>query len=298
MTNGPFELAEWQINSHVRVEKSDTYWDADSVRLNAIMYYPTENLVTEDRMFRDGQLHYTNEIVLDRIPVYQAENPEIVRIEPWLGSYFYMFNTTKPPFDDVRVRKAFAMAIDRQLIVESVMQGIVEPSYALVPPDTLGYYPPSTFDYDPEAARALLAEAGYPNGEGFPGADLLYNTHESHRRLAVAIQQMLQRELGVSISLLNQEWKVYLENQDNFNYDMSRRGWIGDYVDPNTFLDMYVTDGGNNKTGFSDPRYDEIILQEAPNTLDRDKRYALYQEAERILIDAMPILPIYTYSTK
>lgn len=298
VTNGPFELAEWQINSHVLVEKSDSYWDADSVRLNAIMYYPTENLVTEDRMFRDGQLHYTNEIVLDRIPVYRAENPEVVRIEPWLGSYFYMFNTTKPPFDDVRVRKAFAMAIDRQLITESVMQGIVQPSYALVPPDTLGYYPPSTFDYDPEAARALLAEAGYPNGEGFPGADLLYNTHESHRRLAVAIQQMLQRELGVSISLLNQEWKVYLENQDNFNYDMSRRGWIGDYVDPNTFLDMYVTDGGNNKTGFSDPRYDEIILQEAPNTLDRDKRYALYQEAERILIDAMPILPIYTYSTK
>jgi len=298
VSNGAFELAEWQINSHVRVEKSDTYWDADSVRLNAIVYYPTENLVTEERMFRDGQLHTTNEIVLDKIPVYLEENPEVVRIDPWLGSYFYMFNTTRPPFDDVRVRKALAMTVDRDAIAESIMQGIVEPAYALVPPDTLGYYPPETFSYDPEQARALMAAAGYPGGEGFPQFDLLYNTQESHRRLAVAIQQMWQRELGISVSLLNQEWKVYLDNQDNMNYDLSRRGWIGDYVDPNTFLDMYITDGGNNKTGFSNARYDEIILNEAPNTLDRDKRYELYREAERILLEAMPILPVYTYSTK
>jgi len=198
----------------------------------------------------------------------------------------------------VRVRKALAMTVDRDAIAESIMQGIVEPAYALVPPDTLGYYPPETFSYDPEQARALMAAAGYPGGEGFPQFDLLYNTQESHRRLAVAIQQMWQRELGISVSLLNQEWKVYLDNQDNMNYDLSRRGWIGDYVDPNTFLDMYITDGGNNKTGFSNARYDEIILNEAPNTLDRDKRYELYREAERILLEAMPILPVYTYSTK
>lgn len=298
VTNGAFELTEWEINSHVRVEKSDQYWNAENTRLNAIVFYPTENLVTEERMFRDGQLHYTNEMVLDKIPVYREENPEVVRIVPWLGSYFYMFNTTRPPFDDERVRKAIAMAVDRQLLVDSVMQGIVEPSYALVPPDTLGYFPPKTFGYDPDAARALLAEAGYPDGEGFPQADLLYNTSESHRRLAVAIQQMLRQELGINIQLVNQEWKVYLENQDNFNYDMSRRGWIGDYVDPNTFLDMYITDGGNNKTGFSDPRYDEIIMELAPNALDREERYELYREAETILMNAMPILPVYTYSTK
>ncbi len=296
--NGPFRLTEWQINSHVRVEKAETYWDADTVQLNAVVFYPTENLVTEDRMFRDGQLHFTAEIVLDKIPVYQAEQPEIVRIVPWLGSYYYMFNTTRPPFDDVRVRKALAMTLDRDLLVESVMQGIVDPSYALVPPDTLGYFPPKTFEYDPDAARALLAEAGYPDGEGFPEFELLYNTQESHRRIAVAIQQMWMRELNIPAQLTNQEWQVYLENQDNLNYDVSRRGWIGDYVDPTTFLEMYVTDGGNNKTGFSDPRYDEIILREAPATLDRDKRYELYKEAETILIEAMAILPIYTYKTK
>lgn len=296
--NGAFTLSEWQINSHVRVEKNPDYWDAENVRLNAIVYYPTENLVTEDRMYRDGQLHVTNEIVLDKIPVYQEEMPEQVQITPWLGTYFYMFNTERPPFDDVRVRKALAMVVDRNLLVDTIMQGIVEPAYGLVPPDTLGYFPPRTFSYDPERARELLAEAGYPNGEGFPAFDVLYNTHESHRRLAVALQQMWARELNIPAQLVNQEWKVYLENQDNMNYDMSRRGWIGDYVDPNTFLDMYVTDGGNNKTGFSSERYDEIILQEAPATLDRDARYALYKEAETILLESMPILPIYTYSTK
>ena len=296
--NGPFNLTEWQINSHVRVEKNDTYWDADEINLNAIVFYPTENLVTEDRMFRDGQLHRTAEIVLDRIPVYRAERPEIVHIEPWLGTYFYMFNTTEPPFDDVRVRKALAMAIDRDLLDESVMQGIVEPAYALVPPGTLGYQPPQTFEQSADMARELLAEAGYPNGEGFPEFEILYNTQESHRRMAVAIQQMWASELNIMVTLVNQEWKVYLENQDNFNYDISRRGWIGDYVDPNTFLDMYITDGGNNKTGFSDPRYDEIIMREAPATLDRDARYELYREAETILMEAMPILPVYTYTTK
>lgn len=296
--NGAFNLVEWQINSHVRVEKNDTYWDADTVRLNAIVFYPTENLVTEERMFRDGQLHFTNDIVLDKIPVYLEENPELIRIDPWLGSYFYMFNTTRPPFDDVRVRKALAMTVDRDLLVESVMQGIVDSSYALTPPDTLGYFPPRTFDYDPDEARRLLAEAGYPNGEGFPEFEVLYNTQESHRRIAVAIQQMWMRELNIPATLLNQEWQVYLENQDNMNYEVSRRGWIGDYVDPTTFLEMYITDGGNNKTGFSDPRYDEIITREAPHTLDRDKRYALYQEAETILMNQMPIMPIYTYKTK
>lgn len=296
--NGPFTLTEWQINSHLRVEKNPDYWDADRVRLNAVMFYPTENLVTEDRMYRDGQLHYTNEILLDRIPGYRADRPEEVSIEPWLGSYFYMFNTNRAPFDDVRVRKALAMVIDRELLVDSILQGIVEPSYSLVPPDTLGYFPPKTFSYDPDQARQLLAEAGYPDGEGFPAFDVLYNTHEDHRRLAVALQQMWASELNIPAQLVNQEWKVYLENQDNMNYDVSRRGWIGDYVDPNTFLDMYVTDGGNNKTGFSDPRYDEIILNEAPRTLDRDARYELYREAETLLMESMSILPIYTYSTK
>jgi len=143
-----------------------------------------------------------------------------------------------------------------------------------------------------------LAEAGYPNGEGFPEVEILYNTQESHRKIAVAIQQMWTQALGISSTPMNKEWKVYLDATDNGNYDISRRGWIGDYVDPNTFLDMMITDGGNNKTGFSDTRYDEIILREAPKKLDQEERFALYREAETILMEQMPIIPVYTYVSK
>ncbi|MDG2174873.1 MAG: peptide ABC transporter substrate-binding protein [Gammaproteobacteria bacterium] len=298
VTNGAFVLTEWQINSHVRVEKSPLYWDAEEVDLKAIVFYPTENLVTEERMFRDRQLHRTAEIPLDKIFTYQQEQLEVTKIAPWIGSYFYMFNTTRAPLNDVRVRKALAMSIDRTLIAETVTQGVYSSSTALVPPGTLGYQPPQLFTYDPEKAVELLAEAGYPNGDGFPAFDFLYNTNEDHRKIAVAIQQMWMKTLNITVNLVNQEWKVYLDSHNNMNYDVARRGWIGDYVDPYTFLGMYITDGGNNKTGFSNARYDEIILHEAPAELDKDKRFALYYEAETILLENMPILPIFTYQFK
>jgi oligopeptide transport system substrate-binding protein len=298
VTNGAFVLTEWQVNSHLRVEKSPLYWDADAIDLNAIVFYPTENLVTEERMFRDGQLHRTEEIPLEKIRDYQTGQPEVTSIAPWIGSYFYMINTKQEPLTDVRVRKALAMSVDRALIADTVTQGVYTSSTALVPPGTLGYYPPQVFEYDPEQARQLLAEAGYPDGEGFPAFEILYNTHEDHRKIAVAIQQMWMKNLNIQVNLVNQEWKVYLDSHNNMNYDIARRGWIGDYVDPYTFLGMYITDGGNNKTGFSNARYDEIILKEAPAELDRDKRYALYFEAETILLESMPILPIFTYQFK
>jgi len=209
-----------------------------------------------------------------------------------------MINTTRHPLDDVRVRKALAMSIDRELVSETVIQGVHLPSTSLVPPGTLGYEPPKVFSYDPEQARALLAEAGYPNGEGFPGFELLYNTHEDHRKIAVALQQMWLENLNINVNLVNQEWKVYLDSHNNMNYDMSRRGWIGDFVDPYTFLNMYISEGGNNNTGFANARYDEIVLKEAPAELDRDKRYKLYREAETILLENMPILPVFTYQFK
>lgn len=296
--NGPFVLTEWRVNSHIRVEKSPTYWDADTVRLNAIVYYPTENLITEERMFRDGQIHKTNDVPLDKIPQYLTNEPHLIALTPYLGTYYYMINTTRPPFDDVRVRRALAMAVDRDLLVSTVMQGIVDPAYAIVPPGTLGYEPPRLFDFDIEAAKALMAEAGYPNGVGFPTFEILYNTQESHRRIAEAIQQMWNLNLGINVQLVNQEWKVYLDTQENMAYDVSRRGWIGDYVDPHSFLDMFITDGGNNKTGFANARYDQIVLRDAPATHSTAERFALYAEAETILMDHMPIVPLYTYKSK
>jgi len=296
--NGPFTLTDWQINSHIRVEKSATYWDTATTKLNAIVFYPIDNQTTEERMFRDGQLHHTYDVPLDKVPVYLAEQPELIKVSPYLGTYFYSINSTRPVLSDARVRRALSLAVDRKLLAETVTQGIYQPGYSVVPPGTMGYQPPQLFDYDPKEARRLLAEAGYPDGQGFPGFTMLYNTLEQHQKIAVAIQQMWQQELGIKIELQNQEWQVYLNAQQLMDYDVVRRGWIGDYVDPNNFLDLFITNGGNNNTGFSNERYDEIILREAPATPDRDKRYALYNEAEKLLIDAMPVIPLYVYQSK
>mgnify|MGYP005866397129 FL=1 len=172
------------------------------------------------------------------------------------------------------------------------------PCRSITPPGTLGYQPPRTFDYDVAAARELLAEAGYPDGRGWPGAQVMYNTSDSHRKIAVALQQMWKDALNIEITLANQEWKVYLDAMSQMEYDLGRRGWIGDYVDPNNFLDLFLTDGGNNNTGFSDPVYDEIIQERAPRAKSQEARFALFYEAETRLMRAMPIIPIYTYASK
>ena len=298
ITNGAFELDEWIINRRLVVKKSDSYWDKNEIDLEGIVFYPTENVSTEERMFRSGQLHRTSVLPLDKVPVYRDAADPAFQSERYLGSYFYRFNTTREPFDDARVRKAMAMAVDRKLLLDTLTFGTDEPSYAITPPGTLGYQPPKLFDFDPESARTLLAEAGYPNGEGFPEVKLLFNTNESHRKFAVAIQQMWKQHLNIDVALVNQEWKVYLDTVTQKDYDIARAGWIGDYVDPNTFLDMWVTDGGNNRTGWSSEEYDRIVLRETPKIPDQTERFESFYRAETILMEAMPILPIYTYSTK
>jgi oligopeptide transport system substrate-binding protein len=298
VSNGAFRLKEWRLNRRIVVEKSDTYWDRDNVKLNGVVFYPTENIVSEERMFRVGQLHYTQSIPLDKIPVYRAmENSPYVQA-PYLGTYYFLFNTKRPPVDDVRVRQALSMAVDRDKLNRTVLQGSNVAAYSITPPDTLGYYPPKLFDYDVEKARALLADAGYPNGDGFPPLELTYNTSESHRKIAVALQQMWKDALNIRVTLSNQEWKVYLDSVTQMEFQIARRGWIGDYVDPNNFLDLFISDGGNNNTGFSSPRYDEMILRLAPRAETREERYAIFYAAETILMEQMPIIPIYTYTSK
>jgi oligopeptide transport system substrate-binding protein len=296
--NGPFKLTEWQLNRRIIVQKSDTYWDADTVKLNGIVFYPTENAVSEERMYRVGQLHYTQTVPLEKIKVYEAmENSPFVRA-PYLGTYFYLFNTNEPPVDDVRVRRALSMTVDRDTLTATVLKKANVPAYSITPPGTLGYQPPKLFGYDVEGARKLLAEAGYPDGEGWPGIEIKYNTSENHRKIAVALQQMWKEALNIEVTISNEEWKVYLDSVTQMHFQIARRGWIGDYVDPNNFLDMYLTDGGNNNTGFSNPRYDEMILEFAPKAKTQDERFAIFYEAETLLMEQMPILPIYTYSSQ
>ncbi len=298
VSNGAFKLSEWKLNRRITVTKSDTYWDRDKMKLNGIVFHPIENQVSEERMFRVGQLHRTGGIPLEKIPVYQAMKNTPLLMAPYLGTYYYLFNIDKPPVDDVRVRKALAMTVDRDKLINTVLQKTNVPAYSITPPGTLGYQPPKVFSYDVEAARELLAQAGYPNGENWPGMELLYNTSEGHRKIAVALQQMWKEALNIDITLSNQEWKVYLDTMSQMEFQIARRGWIGDYVDPNNFLDMFLTGGGNNNTGFGEPLYDEMIQQLAPNAKSRKERYRIFYAAETMLMEQMPILPIYTYTSK
>jgi oligopeptide transport system substrate-binding protein len=298
VSNGAFKLTEWLLNRRISMAKSETYWDAQNVSLNGVVFYPTENIVSEERMFRAGQLHYTQSIPLEKIPVYETmENSPYVQA-PYLGTYFYLINTNVPPVDDVRVRRALSMAVDREKLSATVMQKSVYPAYSITPPGTLGYQPPKLFSYDVAKAKQLLADAGYPNGEGWPGLEITYNTSESHRKVAVALQQMWKNSLNIDITIANQEWKVYLDSVSQMNFQVARRGWIGDYVDPNNFLDLYLSAGGNNNTGYADPRFDELISKLAPQAKTKEERFARFYEAETMLMEEMPIIPVYTYTSK
>ena len=294
--NGPFLLEEWRLNHIIRVVKNPLYWDAQTTRLNEIRFYPIEQQQTEERMFRTGVLHATNSVPSDRIATYAEEQPELLYIAPYLGTYFYKLNTTVDGLDDERVRQALSMSIDRETIVRAVTKGGQIPAYALTPPDTQGYFPPeTTITYDIERARALLAEAGYPGGEGFPELTLVHNTSEGHRKIAVAVQQMWKQALDIDIQLENQDWKVYLSRIHSMDYQIARSSWIGDYPDPNTFLDMFITGGTNNETGWSNREYDALI-ESAAATRDQAERYAMFSRAEKLLMEGSPIIPIYTYT--
>ena len=293
--NGPFTLKKWELNKVIVVEKNPLYWNASIVKLDEIHFYPIENEQTEERMFRAGQLHLTNAVPTEKIEVYKEKSPELLKIDPYMGTYYYLVNTLKKPFDDPRVRRALAMSMDRTQIVEKITKGGQMPAYALTPPDTMGFTPKAAIPYDLEGARKLLAEAGFPDGNGFPETELIYNTMDAHRKIAVGIQQMWKNALNINISLLNQDWKVFLDNQRTLNFTLSRASWIGDYPDPNTFLDMWVTDGGNNHTGWSNKTYDDLI-NKAAEAANKEERYGFFQQAEEILTKEVPIIPIYTYT--
>jgi oligopeptide transport system substrate-binding protein len=291
--NGPFALKKWRLNHSIHVEKNPHYRDEPNVRLNGIHFLPV-NLDTEERAFRAKQLHITSSVPIPRIDWYRKNAPDRMRFDTYLGVYYYLVNTERGPLKDPRVRKALAYSIDREALTEHVLKAGQKPAYHFTPPNTGGYTAEVRFPYDPERARELLAEAGYPDGEGFPKFELLFNTSESHRTVAVAIQQMWQSELGIDISLYNQEWKVYLATRKERKFDIVRAAWIGDYVDPNTFLSLATSANGNNHTNWRNESFDGLI-REAAFTQDPEARFELFQEAESILMDEMPVIPIYFY---
>jgi oligopeptide transport system substrate-binding protein len=294
--NGPFTLESWRINSSIYAKKNPLYRDPDAVWLNGIHFLPIQ-VDAEERAFRAGHLHLTSTVLPHRIAWYRENMPDRMRFDTALGVYYYMLNTSREPLDDPRVRRALAYSIDREAITEHVLKAGQKPAYHFTPPNTGGSYTAEArLTYDPEFARELLAEAGYPGGEGFPKFEILYNTSDAHRSIAVAIQQMWNEELGIDVTLYNQEWKVYLATRQAGNFDILRAAWFGDYDDPNTFLSLGMSENGNNHTGWSNPEYDALI-EAAALEQNKEARFALFQEAESILLNEMPIIPIYFYVT-
>lgn len=293
--NGPFKLKEWRYTHSITVERNPFYWDAATVKLNEIVFLPIVSDATEERAFRDGQLHVTSTMPLSQVPVYREKFPEVFYEEALLSTYFYRINVTLPAFKDKRVRQALALAIDREGLIRNVLRAGQKPATGFTPPGAgEGYLAPDVMRFDPEKARRLLAEAGFPNGRGFPKFDILINTLESHRTIAEAIQEMWKQHLNIPVGVLNQDWGVYLANQRKLDFQVCRAGWVGDYLDPYTFLSIWQTGDGNNNSGWSNARYD-ALMQSSLREPDTGKRMAMLTEAENLLLDELPMIPIYWY---
>jgi len=292
--NGPFKLKAWHFTHYIEIERNPLYWDAAAVKLNEIHFFPISSDATEERSFQDGQLHVTEIVPLNRVPYYKTR-PDVYHEDPHLATYFYRVNTTKPPFNDKRVRRALALAIDRESIIRNVLRAGQKPATGLTPMGcSAGYETPKSVTFDPDEARRLLAEAGYPDGKGFPKFDILINTNEAHRTIGEAIQEMWKTHLHIPAGILNQDWQVYLDSQRKLDYSVCRAGWVGDFPDPLTFLGTMRSTDGNNNTGWGSPRYDALLNQSSQEG-DPAKRFALLREAETLMLEDMPVLPIYWY---
>jgi len=293
--NGAYTLTRWVPNNIIEVIKNDQYWNAAAVRLERIIFYPIDNQQTEERCFRTGMLHLTESVPLAKVPVYETNNSDVLFKDPYFGTYFYRMNVTRPPLDDVRVRRALALALDRDAITHNVLTGGQLPARTYTVPDTGGYTCSSGIDHNVAEARRLLVEAGYPEGRGLRPIELLYNTSESHKLIAEAAQRIWKENLGIDVSLVNQDWKVYLASQSALDYDIARASWIGDYLDPISFLECFLGGNGNNRTGWASPEYDAII-ERSTRTSDGHARIDLLDQAETILLGEAPIIPVYHYT--
>lgn len=292
VTSGPFHLVEWSTNQRLVAEKSATYWDRANVKLNSIVFYPIDSIDAEERAFRAGQLHITYALSLSKLASYRRDLPDSLRVDPYLNTFFLRFNTRRAPLDQPALRRALSLAIDRTLIAEKILRGGQRPAPSLVPPETPDYPVPALPARDVETARKLLAAAGYAEGRGVPPIELVYNNSETNRLVAEAIQEMWRRDLGLTVQLLNQEYKVVFANRRTGNYQIILGSWVGDYLDATTFLDLWRSDAGNNQTGWTEPRYDELMNRAATET-DPAARGRLLQEAELLMLEAAPIAPIY-----
>jgi oligopeptide transport system substrate-binding protein len=294
--NGAYLLEDWRINDVLRLRKNPSYWDSSNVHLSRVDVLPISQANVAYNFYASGQADLIMDKGLAPPSLLDAlkKRPDF-HASPFLGSFFLRFNCDKGPFADVRVRKAFAMAIDRKRITTKITRAGESPAPGFVPPGIPGYNPGEGLPENPEEARRLLAEAGYPGGKDFPLTTYLYSEGELNEGVAIELQSMWKQELGVTIQLARQEWKVYLNSLASLDYGIARSSWVGDYPDPNTFLDLFLSESGNNRTGWKSPEYDRMIHSASAET-DAAKRFEMLHRAEEFLVrDQAPISPLFFY---
>lgn len=295
--SGAYEFVSWRLNDRIRVRKNPHYWDAAKTQLEVVDFLPVTLPSTALNLYDTGEA----DVIWDKDLVPTEILPDLRKREDFhsfanFATYFLRFNTTRKPFSDPRVRKAFGMALDRKRIVERITKGGEMPASFLVPPGLEGYKSPEGLQHDADEARRLLAEAGYPNGAGFPQIDYIFNTQRDHEKIGVEMKEMWERTLNVKVGLRAVEFKVWLRLQDALDYDVIRSSWVGDYSDPMTFLDLFMSNNANNRTGWKNAEYDEM-LRRAGTLSDTNSRAKVLQDAERLLVrDQAPIYPLFIYN--
>ena len=295
VSNGPFIVEKWEPQSKLTCIPNPKYWDKDAVSLAKVTYLPIDDENTAHNVYLNGEADWNTSVPIDQIE--NAELRDDFQVGPYLGTYYYTINVKEKPFDDVRVRKALSMAMDREALVTKVTKA-GEIATGNMVPDMAGYTVINGARKNIAEAQKLLAEAGYPGGKGFPEFTVLYNTNENHKKIAEYIQSQWAENLGVSIKLMNQEWKTYLASRRQHQFQVARAGWIGDYQDPNTFLDMFMTGGAMNGGQYANAEFDALV-KKAATMADGKARMDTLRKAEQIFIEQdQGVIPIYHYVSK
>jgi len=294
--NGSFVLEDWRINDAIHLRRNPLYWDAKNVALQTVEVLP----VSQANVAYNFYAAHQADLIMDKglappslLDALKAR-PDF-HAAPFLGTYFLRFNCAKGPFTDVRVRKAFAMSVDRNRITTKITRAGESTALSFVPPGIAGYKAPNGLPEDAQTARRLLSEAGYPDGKGFPLTTYLYSEGELNEGVAVELQSMWKEQLGVTVQLARQEWKVYLNSLGSLDFGIARSSWVGDYPDPNTFLDLFLSESGNNRTGWKNASYD-LMIRDAAAENDPKKRFEFMRNAEEFLVRyEAPISPLFFY---
>jgi len=290
--NGPFQLKSWRANQGVVLERNPNYWDVANVRLREAHFAPIESPSVEENAFRNGMLHMTSFVPLNKLEVYARDQPGVLHTIDDRGIYFYTLNLAYPPLNDVRVRQALSLAIDREALVRSVIKGGRRAATHFTPLALGGYDAPALLRFDPTAAKEQLAAAGFPGGRGFPSLELMIDSRENHVIVAEAVQQMWQRHLGISVTLRNQETQVLNAAKRTMDFQMVRGSWNATtYQDPIYFLGAWQTGGLYNESKWSNAAFDQLIA--ATWTSDLNGRNQAFRQAEEILLTELPVLPLF-----